>query len=209
MISLLVLAPGQALRAGLRAILESEGAVQVVAEAASLAALEGPLPPVDVIVAAAGAFTRPDLDDLLNDAEPAPALLLLADSGEDAAGLSGLPLRAWGLLPVEASEEELLAAVAALHEGLVAASPEMLLPLLGPGPSSVRMTDDLVDDLTDRELEVLARLADGLANKQIAAALGISDHTVKFHVSSIYTKLGVTNRAEAVRMAARLGLISL
>ncbi|HEY5902473.1 MAG TPA: helix-turn-helix transcriptional regulator, partial [Anaerolineales bacterium] len=62
--------------------------------------------------------------------------------------------------------------------------------------------------LSDREIEVLELLAQGLANKQIAGALGISEHTVKFHVSSIYTKLNVTNRAEAVRQGVRQGLIA-
>lgn len=63
--------------------------------------------------------------------------------------------------------------------------------------------------LTERELEVLGLLARGLANKQIAVELGISEHTVKFHVSSIYTKLNVTNRTEAVRAGLRGGWIAL
>jgi DNA-binding NarL/FixJ family response regulator len=63
--------------------------------------------------------------------------------------------------------------------------------------------------LTERELEVLGLLARGMANKQIAVELGISEHTVKFHVSSIYTKLNVTNRTEAVRAGLRGGWIAL
>jgi DNA-binding NarL/FixJ family response regulator len=63
--------------------------------------------------------------------------------------------------------------------------------------------------LTERESEVLSYLAKGLANKQIAAALGISEHTIKFHVSSIYAKLNVTNRTEAVRAGLRAGWIAL
>jgi len=63
--------------------------------------------------------------------------------------------------------------------------------------------------LTDRESEVLGLLSRGLANKQIAVMLGISEHTVKFHVSSIYTKLNVTNRTEAVREGLRGGWIVL
>jgi DNA-binding NarL/FixJ family response regulator len=68
---------------------------------------------------------------------------------------------------------------------------------------------ELIEELTARESEVLQLLAQGLANKQIALALGISEHTVKFHISSIYAKLGVTNRTEAVTQGARLGLIVL
>jgi DNA-binding NarL/FixJ family response regulator len=63
--------------------------------------------------------------------------------------------------------------------------------------------------LTPRERSVLEHLARGLANKQIAAALGISERTVKFHVSSVFEKLGAGNRTEAVARAAQAGLISL
>ena len=65
------------------------------------------------------------------------------------------------------------------------------------------------EGLTPREREVLALLAEGLANKAIAARLGISEHTAKFHVNAILGKLGVENRAEAIVRAARLGLVAL
>src|SRR5258708_11811460 len=67
----------------------------------------------------------------------------------------------------------------------------------------------LVEALTTREAEVLELLAEGLSNKAIAARLGISDQTVKFHVASIGGKLGAANRTDAVRLAARRGLIAL
>jgi DNA-binding NarL/FixJ family response regulator len=63
--------------------------------------------------------------------------------------------------------------------------------------------------LTARENEVLQLIADGLSNKLIASRLGISDQTVKFHLSSIYGKLGAINRTDAVRRAVRRGLVSL
>jgi DNA-binding NarL/FixJ family response regulator len=66
-----------------------------------------------------------------------------------------------------------------------------------------------VEPLTAREIEVLALLAEGLPNKAIAARLGISDQTVKFHVSAITGKLGAANRTDVVRRAARRGLIML
>ncbi len=109
--------------------------------------------------------------------------------------------RVWGVLPTEASAEELIAAVHALSQGLIVGAPTLLFESenepLERGP------------LTERESEVLGLLAKGLANKQIAVALGISEHTVKFHVSSIYTKLNVTNRTEAVRTGLRGGWIAL
>ena len=67
----------------------------------------------------------------------------------------------------------------------------------------------LQESLTHREQEVLELLAEGLPNKAIAARLGISDQTVKFHVASISAKLGATNRTEAVRIALRRGLLTL
>lgn len=67
----------------------------------------------------------------------------------------------------------------------------------------------LVERLTSRETDVLELLAEGLSNKAIAARLGISDQTVKFHVASIGGKLGAANRTDAVRLAVRRGLITL
>jgi DNA-binding CsgD family transcriptional regulator len=67
----------------------------------------------------------------------------------------------------------------------------------------------LVESLTARELQVLTLLADGLPNKQIARALGLSDETVKFHLASIFGKLGASNRTDAVRHALRRGLVPL
>jgi DNA-binding NarL/FixJ family response regulator len=107
----------------------------------------------------------------------------------------------WGILPTESSAEELTAAIHALSQGLIVGTSTLLFESenepLSHGP------------LTDRESEVLGLVAKGLANKQIALALGISEHTVKFHVSSIYTKLNVTNRTEAVREGLRGGWVAL
>ena len=78
-------------------------------------------------------------------------------------------------------------------------------------PLKAAANDDarLVEPLTRREIQVLELLAEGLSNKAIAEALGISDQTVKFHVSSISGKLGAANRTDAVRRAVRHGLITL
>ena len=74
-----------------------------------------------------------------------------------------------------------------------------------------RQVDDpaSAESLTSRETQVLELLAEGLPNKSIAARLGISDQTVKFHVASIAGKLGAANRTDAVRLAVRRGLITL
>jgi ATP/maltotriose-dependent transcriptional regulator MalT len=70
-------------------------------------------------------------------------------------------------------------------------------------------TPDLVEPLTVREQEVLEQMAAGLSNRQIAHALGISEHTVKFHVSAILGKLGVATRSAAIRHGMRQGLVTL
>lgn len=75
--------------------------------------------------------------------------------------------------------------------------------------SSSGAEEPLVEPLTARELEVLDALADGLSNKAIAARLGISDETVKFHLSAIFGKLGASNRTDAVRQALRRGVVEL
>jgi NarL family two-component system response regulator YdfI len=67
----------------------------------------------------------------------------------------------------------------------------------------------LVEELTVREIEILRKLAEGLGNKQIASSLAISEHTVKFHISSILDKLGASSRTEAVTIGIRMGLVLL
>ena len=80
---------------------------------------------------------------------------------------------------------------------------------LPAGSASSRALDELAESLTRRELEVLQMLAAGLSNKEIAARLNISDHTVKFHVASILGKLGAGSRTEAVSLGIRRGLVLL
>ncbi len=79
-----------------------------------------------------------------------------------------------------------------------------------PGPASTRHRDDRpLESLTPRELDVLALLADGVGNREIASRLEITEHTVKFHLGTIFGKLGASTRTEAVRRALRYGLIDL
>ena len=108
----------------------------------------------------------------------------------------------WGALSLESSREEVLAAIHALSEGLVVSAPQFI------NARPVSREDSELPALSEREIEVLGLLAQGKANKQIAAALGISEHTAKFHVSSIYAKLNATNRAEAVHQGVRQGWIA-
>ena len=116
-----------------------------------------------------------------------------------AAGARGLLLR-------DAPAQDLRAAITAVAQGLIVIGDELaaaLLPNVGQSPAQP------LPELTRRELEVLHLLAEGLPNKVIASRLNISEHTVKFHVNAIMSKLGAQSRTEAVTRATRSGLILL
>ena len=176
------------MRAGLRALLSVDGAISIMDE----------IEEADVVITTSASLAS--LPDELTDSVQSASILFLSGDPLNVQAMRRLN-QAWGILPLDASAEELLAAVRALSQGLIVGDAALLFP-----------NEEETSDrglLTDRESEVLDLLAKGLANKQIAAALTISEHTVKFHVSSIYAKLNVTNRTEAVREGLRAGLIAL
>jgi DNA-binding NarL/FixJ family response regulator len=205
-----LVASAVAVRTGLNALLGATDAIEVVAEVASLDELDPFLPGIDVLVLASDPFSPADLERVIQTMEGVALLVLTPFESQVARTFSGLPVRAWGLLPLEASLEELVVAIEALHHGLFVGDPNLIEPLLLNSPELTDFETEALDEpLTERETEVLQLLAQGLANKQIALALGISEHTVKFHVSSIYSKLGASNRTEAVRQGIRKGLVLL
>ncbi len=198
MIRVAILAPALALRIGLHEVLRGLPDVEMLADSA----LPQELPQADVWV-----VTSADFIDELNE-EQSPALLLVTGNPEEAARLAGWPV--WGVLPVDASAEEFSAVLHALAEGLWAGSPALARALLERHSMPVLdQAEQVVNPLTERERQVLQLTAQGLANKQIAVSLEISENTVKFHLSSLYAKLGVTSRTEAVRAGARRGLVVL
>jgi DNA-binding NarL/FixJ family response regulator len=191
------------MRIGLREVLNNLPGLSVVAEATQLQDLAADETDV-IVLASPAAFTH---------FKPTEAILLLSDDPEETRELFNLDLPAWGVLPVNASEDEINAALGALAEGLWVGTPNLMRDLLAQKPTHELLYDADVDadvqPLTERETEVLQLTAQGLANKQIAARLRISEHTVKFHLSSLYAKLGVASRTEAVRSGARRGLVVL
>ncbi|HZU97228.1 MAG TPA: helix-turn-helix transcriptional regulator, partial [Planctomycetota bacterium] len=132
------------------------------------------------------------------DLPPGNVLALVADETGAARALAA---GARGALLRDAGARRLAAALGACAQGLVVL--DDTLPLVK------REVPIAADTLTARELEVLQLVAQGLANKQISAQLGVSDHTAKFHVNAILAKLGARSRTEAVVRAAKLGLIVL
>lgn len=204
MIHVLVIAPNLPLRVGLRELLSAAADISVAAEAASLADAWPIGESVDLVLLA-----DPPVDFMRSVPDwPAAALLVLSDDARVAQALAGAG-GVWGILPLSGSEEQLAAAIHALAEGLWVASPALLSGLLRQPIQPAGEDLPAPGTLTGREQEVLQLMAGGLANKQIAVRLGISEHTVKFHLSSIYAKLGVASRTEAVTIGTRLGLIVL
>src|SRR5687767_1277446 len=198
-------APTPMMRAGLRAMLET-GGIKVIGESSSISEMQG-LPGVDVLIVGDDQMLGDVLETLIVDGET--ALLVLSDTGEAASLLRTLPLRGWGIIPPDAPAPELQSAVLSIEQGLVVLSIPVAERLFS-SPAAVNALDrsPLDEPLTARESEVLDLLSQGLSNKLIARKLNISEHTVKFHVSSIYTKLGAASRTDAVNKGARHGLIS-
>lgn len=114
------------------------------------------------------------------------------------------------LLARDSSDGEIHSATQAARSGMVLLDAEIAGDLVAHRrPDSPESRFETVEELTPREVEVLRMMAEGLGNKELAARLGISDHTVKFHISSILAKVGASSRTEAVTLGIRMGLISL
>jgi DNA-binding NarL/FixJ family response regulator len=135
-------------------------------------------------------------------AEAAVAVPVVALAGDEQQAGAALRAGARGVIGRGASPQAIAAALHAAVQGLSVVDPVVGGALLRPPGPAVGM-----EPLTPREREVLGLLAEGLGNKQIAARLGISDHTAKFHVNAILGKLGAESRAEAIVLAARAGLV--
>jgi DNA-binding NarL/FixJ family response regulator len=201
-----------AVRAGLRALLDSFADLEVVGEAPSAAAALGEAldRQAEVLVLESGPDLVADDAVALVEAGEGPRLVLLGPPGDPRALAAGLRDQAWGYLPREAAAEELAAAVRAVARGLTVLEPSLAAGLLpAVGDPTATGADLEADELTGRERDVLQLVALGLPNKAIARRLEISEHTVKFHVAAILSKLGASSRTEAVHLGARRGLVAL
>jgi DNA-binding NarL/FixJ family response regulator len=211
MIRVQVISDAPAVRAGLRALLGATDDFDIIGEgdqppSSGQAGLE-PVPDVLVVDAGRGL----ELGDVFIGSDRPPAGIVLLGRLPIEHPLPGeLTGRAWAYIPREATGDQLIAAIRSVAEGLVTIDPSLggrLLDLMtvGSEPDSTHGEGEL----TAREREVLQLIAVGLANKQIATRLDISEHTVKFHVAALLSKLGAGSRTEAVHLAARRGLVAL
>lgn len=149
--------------------------------------------------------------ELLRSSEIASeiAVIVLADWTPRESVAQALRAGVRAALPLNVSSGQLFAALQAATEGLVVVHPQEVNDILPVAAPLSQPPAELAEPLTRREREVLRMLAGGLANKEIAARLNISDHTVKFHVASVLGKLGAATRTEAVALGIRRGLVLL
>jgi DNA-binding NarL/FixJ family response regulator len=214
MIRTVIVATYPVARAGLAALIESDPEIEVVVSTSGIGELislvESQAP--DAIVLDVGDELDHWLDGLAGatHAGAIPPTLVLAGTPEVVS--DAMRAGARGMLLRDASAEEMIEAVRAIARGLVVVDTRAAAVLTRPEsrPADVPAQSGLpIEPLTSREREVLQLIARGFPNKAIAVDLGISEHTVKFHVGSILDKLGASSRSEAIARAARFGLIVL
>jgi two-component system nitrate/nitrite response regulator NarL len=204
----IVVAPTQVQRTRLSALAAGPGIEMVGTSATIDAALEGEAASVWIVAG----------DALLRQVEDHAGLSGVAVVGVvDRAGELTRPehVAGWALVAPTATPGEMQAAVLAADSGFYALPMEWAgahqdvdaVPYAGHTESA--LDDEPAEELTPREQEVLELLSVGLSNRRIAARLGISEHTAKFHVAAIYGKLGVSSRTAAVNRALRRGILRL
>ncbi|MEU8843968.1 response regulator transcription factor [Streptomyces roseus] len=217
MIRVLIADDQPLVRRGLALILAPDPAFEVVGEAedgARAVALAHELRP-DVVVMD---IRMPVLDGVQATEElartlPESRVLALSTFDMDEYVVAALRAGAYGFLPKDISPEELIAAVHTVHTGEAAVAPRLLTRLIStyvrssarPRPAA---TATAPDGLTPRELEIWQLMATGLDNAEIAGDLEISVSTVKNHITGVFTKLGVRDRAQAVIAAYESGLVA-
>jgi two-component system, NarL family, response regulator YdfI len=214
-IRVLVAATSAIVRAGLEAMLAANPALTVLGSVPDLTALaqqvEGIQPDVLLLeVELHDEDTTAALLALAAEVRP-PAIVVLTDDPHGAWMAEALRSGVRAILPRQAVAGEIVAAIEATVAGLVALHPDAVEALLLAASSATRLLPGSSQQqaLTPREIEVLGMMAEGLGNKEIAWRLGLSEHTVKFHVSAIFAKLNATSRTEAVILGIRQGLILL
>ena len=200
MIRLLIAAPSPVLRAGLEALAASSPGVELVGALPDLSSVDALRPDIVLTTLAPDEIASPE------DGYSA-GYVILTDAPQPVWTQEAVRNGVRAILPRDASPAAILASVEAAASGLAALDPRDLEPLLASAPAAPLSAES--PTLTARELEVLRMLAEGAANKAIAWKLNISEHTVKFHVASILTKLNASTRTEAVTRGIRTGLILL
>jgi two-component system, NarL family, response regulator YdfI len=214
-ISVFIVAASPLARASLEHLL-AERQLHVTGSFARLDDLAGCLDdtPVDaILVDSTGEPFESFLDSVLDSGLASDfTVVLMVEPASLAASSAALGAGVRAVLPNDISPDQLVAALEAARSGLLVLHPTQVPAQAGANgfawsPTRPPRLEELAEALTPRESEVLRMLASGLGNKEIAAKLAISEHTVKFHVASILGKLGASSRTEAVSLGIRRGLV--
>ncbi|MDE3089855.1 MAG: response regulator transcription factor [Chloroflexota bacterium] len=200
-------------RKGIREFLEEDGAIRVVAEAGdgeeAVALVAREKPDVAIFDIQMPRLNGMDATRRVKKEIPQTRVLILTAYDEDPYIFAALQAGASGYLLKTAGSDELCRAVRAIAAGESALSPSVARKLVQRAAGVEPAREELVEPLTERELEVLRLAAKAMGNKQIGAALTISDRTVQGHLANIYSKLHVATRTEAVLYALREKWITL
>jgi two-component system, NarL family, response regulator YdfI len=211
-IRVFIVAASPLARAGLQSLL-ADRKVDIVGSIANFDSLASQWLEVEadiILVEASGEQSEAVMDSLAASQLASEAtIVVLSDRAEPRWTAEALRAGVRAVLPSDVSSGQLLAALEAAAAGLIVMHPVEADAMFPPVQPESRQLGELAEPLTPREDEVLQMLASGLANKEIAARLAISEHTVKFHVASILGKLGAGSRTEAVSLGIRRGLVLL
>ena len=200
-------------REGTRRLLESEGDVEVVAEAASgeeaILAAQRFHPDIAIIDIAMPGIGGIQATREIKAHCPETAILILSAYDDEPYLIALLEVGAAGFLLKNVHGQELINAIRAVSRGESVLHPSLAEKIMRRLSSQANPTSRASDLLSERELDVLRLAARGLPNKEIARRLGLSIRTVHSHLANIFTKMQVGSRTEAVLLALREGIISL
>lgn len=200
-------------RKGIREFLEEDETLRVIAEAddgaEALELIARHAPDIAVFDIQMPRLNGLEATRRVKQEFPRVQVLILTAYADDPYIFAALQAGASGYLLKTSSSDELVQAVHAVAQGETALSPAVTKKLVLRAAGVSATADEIVEPLTDRELDVLRLAAQGLGNKQIGAQLGISDRTVQGHLSNIFAKLHVATRTEAVLFGVRKKWIAL
>lgn len=204
------------IRAGLKQILELDPEIRVVGEASkaldTIRMVENEKPDVIFMDIRMPGMNGIEATRILRERCPGIKIVLLTNFDEKEYLIEGLKAGAAGFLLKDIGKEELHKIVHAVHEGKSVLDPMatsiLIQETLHPSAKEAKISPVPAEKLTTREFEVLELISRGHSNKEIGAKLFVTEQTIKFHVKTIFRKLGAKSRSEAVYKAVRNSLIS-
>jgi DNA-binding NarL/FixJ family response regulator len=204
MLEVIIMAPSTRRRDWLQQALQGRAGIRIAGKSPTFSFLRSLMSERIPDVVLVDLESAPDFDlarDWLQELTELAPVVLLAPAPDPAVFNRFVQAASGAMLRVDASAEQIVRAIEAASTGLITFDSSLIVESETP--------DELSEELTSRETEVLRLLAEGFGNREIAARLEISEHTIKFHIRSILGKLGASTRTEAVTRGFRAGLIDL